>query len=118
MGLDDFILFRHKPQRPVDSLFVGFHLKNTPDLFVFDGQGLAHPRAMGLATHMGIILGMPSIGSAKSHLYGLYSAPGAKKGNFSIMEDTNGRPIGSALRTRDNTKPIFVSPGHLTQILQ
>ena len=87
-----------------------------PDLFVFDGQGLAHPRKTGLATHMGVILNRPSIGSAKSHLYGTYRDPGNKKGDFSIIKDKDGNPIGAVLRTRDNTNPVFVSPGHLTDI--
>jgi len=91
-------------------------LKAEPDVFIFDGQGLAHPRKMGLATHMGIILNRPSIGSAKSHLYGAYQAAGKKKGDFSLMTDTDGIAIGAVLRTRDNTNPVFVSPGHLIDI--
>jgi deoxyribonuclease V len=87
-----------------------------PDLFIFDGQGLAHPRKTGLATHIGIILNKPSIGSAKSHLYGNYRKPGNKKGSFSIIKDNSGSSIGAVLRTRDNTKPVFVSPGHLVDI--
>jgi len=87
-----------------------------PDLFIFDGQGLAHPRKMGLASHMGIILNKPSVGSAKSHLYGSYKTPGKKKGDFSLIKDTEGNSIGAALCTRDGTKPIFVSPGHLIDI--
>ncbi|MGD2279491.1 MAG: endonuclease V [Candidatus Omnitrophota bacterium] len=87
-----------------------------PDLFIFDGQGLAHPRKTGLATHMGVILDRPSIGSAKSHLYGTYRDPGNKKGDFSLVEDKDGNPIGAVLRTRDKTNPVFVSPGHLTDI--
>ncbi len=91
-------------------------LKAEPDVFVFDGQGLAHPRKMGLATHMGIILNRPSIGSAKSHLYGTYEMPEKNKGDFSLMTGTDGIAIGAVLRTRDNTNPVFVSPGHLTDI--
>jgi deoxyribonuclease V len=87
-----------------------------PDLFVFDGQGLAHPRKTGLATHMGIILNKPSIGVAKSHLYGSFKEPGMKKGNHSPIKDKDGNPIGAVVRTRDNTKPVYVSPGHLIDI--
>ncbi|MGB2600727.1 MAG: endonuclease V [Candidatus Omnitrophota bacterium] len=87
-----------------------------PDLFIFDGQGLAHPRRTGLASHMGLIIGTPSIGSAKSHLYGTYDTPGSKKGDYSIIKDKDGTPLGAALRTRDNTNPIYVSPGHLSDI--
>jgi deoxyribonuclease V len=91
-------------------------LKLEPDLFIFDGQGLAHPRKAGLATHMGVILNKPSIGSAKSHLYGSYSEPKKKKGDYSIVKDRDGSPIGAVLRTREAVKPVFVSPGHLTDI--
>jgi deoxyribonuclease V len=91
-------------------------LMMNPDLFIFDGQGLAHPRRTGLASHMGVIIGKPSIGSAKSHLYGTYDTPGSKKGDYSIIKDKDGTPLGAALRTRDNTNPIYVSPGHLSDI--
>ncbi len=92
-------------------------LKIEPDLFIFDGQGLAHPRKTGLASHMGIILQKPSIGSAKSHLYGSYAMPGKNKGDFSLINDKEGQPIGAVVRTRTNTSPIFVSPGHLMDIV-
>ncbi|MFH1552867.1 MAG: endonuclease V [Candidatus Omnitrophota bacterium] len=88
-------------------------LNTVPDLFIFDGQGLAHPRRIGLASHIGVILNKPSIGSAKSHLYGTYNTPECAKGSFSFMKDTDGACLGAALRTRDNTKCVFVSPGHL-----
>ena len=91
-------------------------LKNSPDLFIFDGQGLAHPRKTGLASHLGVILNTPSVGSAKSHLYGDYKTPGMKKGDFSYMIDPDGAKIGAVLRTKDNTNPVFVSPGHLMDI--
>ncbi|MFC1549026.1 endonuclease V [Candidatus Omnitrophota bacterium] len=91
-------------------------LKIAPDVFIFDGQGLAHPRKAGLASHLGVILGRPTIGSAKSHLYGSYDSPGSKKGDFSIIRDDDGNKIGAVLRTRDNTKPVYVSPGHLVDI--
>lgn len=91
-------------------------LKNKPDLFIFDGQGLAHPRGLGLASHMGLVLNKPTIGSAKSHLYGEYLPPEKHRGAFSYIKDPGGRKIGVVLRIRDNTKCIFVSPGHLTDI--
>jgi deoxyribonuclease V len=87
-----------------------------PDVFIFDAQGLAHPRKAGLACHMGVILNKPSVGSAKSHLYGKYRTPGNRKGNYSLIRDENDKTIGAVLRTRDNTNPVFVSPGHLTDI--
>ncbi len=91
-------------------------LKTEPDLFVFDGQGLAHPRRIGLATHMGLILAKPSIGSAKSHLYGNFKMPGRKKRSYSLITDKDGSSIGAVVRTRDATNPVFVSPGHLADI--
>lgn len=87
-----------------------------PDVFIFDAQGLAHPRKAGLACHMGVILNKPSIGSAKSRLYGSYQMPGKKKGDHSPLMDGDNKPVGAVLRTRDNTKPVFVSPGHLADI--
>ena len=91
-------------------------IKNVPDVFIFDGQGLAHPRKAGLACHLGVFLGVPSVGCAKSRLYGTFTPPGRKKGSYSDLKDGSGEIIGSVLRTRDNTKPLFVSPGHLIDI--
>ena len=91
-------------------------LKENPDLVIFDGQGIAHPRKMGLATHLGIILGKPTIGCAKSRLYGSFRTPGYRKGNFCYLKDKNGAKIGAILRTREGVKPIFVSPGHMIDI--
>ncbi|MEA3490129.1 MAG: deoxyribonuclease V [Candidatus Omnitrophota bacterium] len=92
-------------------------LKTEPDLFIFDGQGMAHPRRTGLASHIGVIFDKPSIGSAKSHLYGTYALPGNKKGDFSLIKDKDGTDLGAVVRSRDNTNPIFVSPGHRADIL-
>ena len=91
-------------------------LRNNPDLIIFDGQGIAHPRKMGLATHFGVILDVPTIGSAKSHLCGEWNMPGNEKGDFSYVVDKTGSRIGVVLRTRESVKPIFVSPGHLIDI--
>jgi deoxyribonuclease V len=71
---------------------------------------------MGLATHLGIILDVPTVGSAKSHLYGRWEMPGNERGDFSYILDGKGFRIGAAVRTRSRTKPIFVSPGHLIDI--
>jgi deoxyribonuclease V len=87
-------------------------MKSDPDVFLFDGQGLAHPRRFGIACHMGWLLNRPAIGCAKSRLCGTYREPGRKKGCSSPLLDAQGRAIGRVLRTRDDTRPIFVSVGH------
>ncbi|MBL7130719.1 MAG: endonuclease V [Candidatus Omnitrophica bacterium] len=83
-----------------------------PDIIIFDGQGIAHFRNMGLATHLGILLSKPSIGCAKSRLTGIIKQPALKKGAYTLIKDSRGEIIGATLRSRDNIKPIFVSPGH------
>ncbi|MBI4720008.1 MAG: endonuclease V [Chitinivibrionia bacterium] len=77
-----------------------------------DGQGIAHPRGIGLASHLGLFLGIPTIGCAKNRLIGEFEAPGEEKGSFSALT-SGGARIGSVVRTRTGVKPIFVSPGHL-----
>lgn len=91
-------------------------LKTRPDLLIFDGQGIAHPRHMGIAAHMGLKLNIPSIGCAKSRLYGEYTEPPPARGSSTPLTDGEGRQIGVVLRTRDNVKPVFVSPGHMVGI--
>lgn len=91
-------------------------LKNTPDIIIFDGQGIAHPRRMGIASHLGILLERPSIGCAKSKLYGESETPLDKKGDFCYLKDKDGEKIGAVLRTREGVKPVFVSPGHMIDI--
>jgi deoxyribonuclease V len=86
-------------------------LRRRPDMVLFDGQGIAHPRGFGLAAHMGLILDLPSVGCAKTRLIGAFEEPGAKKGQLSpLIHD--GKPIGAVLRTKDRVKPLFVSQGH------
>lgn len=86
-------------------------LISTPDAFLFDGQGLIHPRRIGIACHIGLFLGVPTIGCAKSLLVGQHAALPAEKGAWMPLLD-HGEVIGAALRTRTNVKPIFVSVGH------
>ncbi len=86
-------------------------IENRPDVVLFDGQGIAHPRRLGLAAHMGLWLQMPSVGCAKSRLTGEYIEPGREKGDREFLVD-GGRVLGVVLRTRRNVKPLFVSPGH------
>lgn len=87
-------------------------IKQTPDLILFDGQGIAHPRRFGLASHLGLILNKPSVGCAKSRLYGQCVEPGKLKGASTPLLDDEGGIIGAVLRTRDRVNPVFVSQGH------
>ncbi|MGA2322233.1 MAG: deoxyribonuclease V [Sedimentisphaerales bacterium] len=86
-------------------------LKNTPDVFIVDGQGFAHPRRLGIASHIGLLIDKPTIGCAKSRLTGTFEEPGRLKGNYSQLLDEK-EAIGVVLRTRANVKPVFVSVGH------
>jgi deoxyribonuclease V len=90
-------------------------LSMMPDLVIFDGQGIAHPENMGIASHVGVLINIPSIGCAKSRLVGTFNMPGRKKGSHSCLT-YKGNIIGSVLRTRDKVRPVFVSPGHLIDI--
>ncbi len=90
-------------------------LKNDPDLLFFDGQGIAHPRKLGLAAHIALELNKPSIGVAKSHLFGKYELPSEKRGDFEYLYDGEEK-IGVVLRTKDRVKPLFVSPGSFVDI--
>jgi deoxyribonuclease V len=88
-------------------------LANKPDVLVLDGQGIAHPRRMGIATHFGIVAGVPAMGCAKSLLTGKYEEPGTEAGSVADLIATNGDKIGEVLRTKERTKPVFISPGNL-----
>ena len=85
-------------------------LSTEPDLLLFDGQGIAHGRRMGIATHMGILLNKPTIGCAKSRLVGTFEEPGADRGCYEPLVH-EGETVGAVLRTRKQVRPIFVSPG-------
>ena len=93
-------------------------LKTKPDLLMFDGQGIAHPRGIGIASQMGLWLERPSIGVAKSRLYGFHADPGLRRGDRAELFDERDRSrvIGAVLRTRDNVNPLYISPGHLTDL--
>jgi len=86
-------------------------LRSHPDVFIFDGQGYAHPRRFGLASHVGVWIDRPSIGCAKSLLVGEYEEPRSSRGSMTALLDRGDR-IGTVLRTRDGVKPVYVSVGH------
>lgn len=86
-------------------------LSLTPDLILVDGQGIAHPRRMGLASHLGLFLNTPTIGCAKSRLCGSHQIPEDEPGNYAELTD-RGETIGVALRTKFGVKPVYVSTGH------
>ena len=87
-------------------------LKQAPDVWLIDGQGIAHPRRLGLASHLGLFLNTPTIGCAKSRLIGTFDEPNPEKGSYSWLYDKDEK-IGAVLRTRTGVKPLFISPGHL-----
>lgn len=86
-------------------------LRRIPDVVLVDGQGLAHPRRLGIASHLGLWLDLPTIGCAKSRLCGVHDEPGAARGAWASLLD-GGEEIGRVLRTRDRVRPLYVSPGH------
>lgn len=87
-------------------------LKTRPDVVLVDGQGLAHPRGLGLASHLGLVLAVPTIGVAKSRLVGEGAEPGPEAGSASPLI-YQGKLVGLILRTRKGVKPLYLSPGHL-----
>ncbi|MFH0982188.1 MAG: deoxyribonuclease V [Planctomycetota bacterium] len=86
-------------------------LRHAPDALMCDGQGLAHPRRFGLACHVGVIVGWPTIGCAKSRLVGEHAEPAAERGAHTALVH-QGQVVGTVLRTRSGVKPVFVSVGH------
>ncbi len=116
-GIEDEVVFPYVPGllafREGPALTKVFaQLRTEPDVLVFDGQGLAHPRGMGIATHMGLLLDKPSIGCAKSLLFGRYQEPEQAKGAWADLRDPHGNVIGAVVRSKPKTTPIFVSIGH------
>ena len=91
------------------------NLKTIPDIILADAQGIAHPRRLGLASHLGLWLDLPTIGCAKSKLCGEYEEPSEAKGAQTPLFDDM-IEIGRVLRTRDKVRPMFVSPGHKVDI--
>jgi len=86
-------------------------LNVSPDIFLIDGQGIAHPRRLGLACHLALFFNKPTIGCAKSRLIGTFENVGNKKGQYSLLKHKK-ETVGVVLRTRTNVKPLFISPGN------
>ncbi len=82
-----------------------------PDVYFIDGQGVAHPRGCGIASHFGVETGEVSVGVAKTKLFGHYRQPGSRRGSFTYLRYRD-RIIGAVVRTKDSTQPVFVSVGH------
>ena len=86
-----------------------------PDVMMLDGMGIAHPRRFGIASHIGLLIDLPTVGCGKSLLTGRYEEPAPQAGSQSPLMD-KGEQIGVALRTKDRVSPVFISPGHLADI--
>lgn len=98
--------------RELPSIVKAFkQIKTFPQLVVCDGQGIAHPRRFGLASHLGVIFDIPTIGCGKTKLLGDFQEPSQERGACSLLVDRE-EIIGSVLRTQENIKPLFVSVGH------
>jgi deoxyribonuclease V len=102
--------------REIPILLEAFaNLEHKPDLVVYDGHGIAHPRRVGIASHLGICLTLPVAGCAKTRLVGDYHEPGREAGSSSLLIDRDAF-IGRVVRTKTGVKPLFVSVGHLIDI--
>ena len=92
-------------------------LPERPDLLFMDGQGILHPRRLGVACHFGILADVPAIGVGKSVLLGKFDPPAPERGSISYMRDGEAI-IGAAVRTKNRVKPVYVSPGHRINLEQ
>ncbi len=90
-------------------------LSNRPDVILCDGQGIAHPRGIGLASHLGLKLNIPTVGCAKTRLCGKYEELDLKRGNYTPLHFRR-KVVGYVYCTRDRVKPIFISPGHMADL--
>ncbi len=102
-----FLYFREGPA----FLEAYRRLRREPDVTLVDGNGIAHPRRLGLASHAGILLDIPTVGCAKTPFFA-FEAPAFPRGAYTHYRDDRGRRVGVCLRTQANVKPVFVSPGH------
>lgn len=86
-------------------------IESNPDVVMFDGQGVAHPRGIGIAAHVGLFLGRPCLGCAKSRLFGEHDEPDVAAGSVAPLR-ANGEVVGAVVRTKARVKPVYVSAGH------
>ncbi len=106
-----YLSFREAP-----AVIAAYHkLQHHPDVMILDGQGIAHPRGLGLASHVGLLLNLPTIGCAKSRLVGEHAPVPPEKGSV-VPLSFQERTVGNVIRTRTGVKPVYVSPGHLMDI--
>ena len=104
--------------REIPAAIAGLRLlAHPPDLLMVDGHGIAHPRRLGIAAHLGVLTGLPSIGVAKSRLVGRHDQPGAERGSRTVLSH-KGETVGIVLRSRERARPLYVSPGHLVSLEQ
>ncbi len=126
LKLLDFSIFEDSVRFPYIPSFLAFRelpsmlgawksSKIKPQLILVDGNGIAHPRKLGIASHLGIILNTPTIGCAKNPFYPT-PLPSFKKGAFSYMRNEKNEIVGVSLRTKENVMPVYVSPGHLVDL--
>jgi deoxyribonuclease V len=106
-----FLSFREGPA----YLEVLCKLDRWPDVMLFDGNGIAHPRKMGLASHIGVLLDIPTVGCAKTAFFP-YRPPAEKRGSCTVYKNRKGESVGLCLRTRSAVRPVFVSLGHRTDL--
>lgn len=90
-------------------------VQKTPDVIMVDGHGICHPRGLGIASHVGLLFNLPTLGCGKKVLYGVYEMPGMERGAMSPLT-AKGKEIGKMLRTRTNVKPVIVSIGNLIDL--
>ncbi|MFP4081679.1 MAG: endonuclease V [Candidatus Aminicenantes bacterium] len=105
--IPSYLAFREAP-----CFFAAFaKIKTAPDVTLIDGNGIAHPRKMGLASYVGILMNISTIGCAKTPFYP-FVLPGTQKGDFTFIKNEKNEKVGTCLRTRTQVKPLFVSPGN------
>lgn len=107
-----FLAFREGPAI-IDAIK---KLKYVPDVVIFDGQGIAHPKGIGIASHIGVLLDIPTIGCAKSRLIGNFEPPNISRGSYSNLT-YKGKIVGVVLRTKEGVSPVFLSPGHKIDLM-